>query len=375
MTINQLTLNAGSYYAISIPVWDERVADIRSFKGRRWDAERKVWLLPVTPESTVFIDFLTKHRLVKEAFVPPRKSAPQPKPSVATELPALPEEKRAKVSEFEHYLKAKRFSSSTIKTYCDALRIFLRYFADKPIEEIDNQDVIDFNVNYILANEYSSTYQNQVINSIKKFFLKVENRSIDLEAIERPKKAFRLPEVLSLEEIERILNALSNVKHRTMLALIYSVGLRRNELLSLRIKDIDSTRMVIHISNSKGKKDRIVPLSPTTLELLRHYYKAHRPKDYLFEGQFGGKYSAKSLHQVFQSAKRLANIKKNITLHTLRHSYATHLMESGVNLRYIQEILGHKSPKTTQIYTHVSTNAVRRVTSPIEQLNININQK
>jgi integrase/recombinase XerD len=375
MTINQLTLNAGSYYAISIPVWDERVADIRCFKGRRWDAERKVWLLPVTPESTVFIDFLTKHRLVKEAFVPPRKSAPQPKPAVATELPSLPEEKRAKVNEFEHYLKAKRFSSSTIKTYCDALRIFLRFFAEKPIEQIDNQDVIHFNVQYILVNNYSSTYQNQVVNAIKKFFYKIENRALDLEAIERPKKEFRLPEVLSLEEIERILNALSNVKHRTMLALIYSVGLRRNELLSLRIKDIDSTRMVIHISNSKGKKDRIVPLSPTTLELLRHYYKAHRPKDYLFEGQFGGKYSAKSLHQVFQSAKRLANIKKNITLHTLRHSYATHLMESGVNLRYIQEILGHKSPKTTQIYTHVSTNAVRRVTSPIEQLNININQK
>lgn len=375
MKINHHEIDGELYYAVTISPFDTRLDAIRSIKGRKWLPDRKIWIIPINAENTHDLNALMKRPVPAQFRKPQPHQVKQKQANPANNLPPLSADRQAKVEQFKHYLQSKRFSESTIKTYSDALRIFLRYFADKPIEEIDNQDVIDFNVNYILANEYSSTYQNQVINSIKKFFLKVENRSLDLEAIERPKKAFRLPEVLSLEEIERILNALSNVKHRTMLALIYSVGLRRNELLSLRIKDIDSTRMVIHISNSKGKKDRIVPLSPTTLELLRHYYKTHHPKDYLFEGQFGGKYSAKSLHQVFQSAKRLANIKKNITLHTLRHSYATHLMESGVNLRYIQEILGHKSPKTTQIYTHVSTNAVRRVTSPIEQLNININQK
>jgi integrase/recombinase XerD len=209
-----------------------------------------------------------------------------------------------------------------------------------------------------------------VVNSIKKFFLKVEHRSLDLEEIERPKRAFRLPEVLSLEEIERILNALSNVKHRTMLALIYSVGLRRNELLSLRIKDIDSTRMVIHISNSKGKKDRIVPLSPTTLELLRHYYKVYRPKDYLFEGQFGGQYTARSIQALFRQAMERTGINNKATVNTLRHSYATHLLENGTDLRIIQELLGHKSSKTTEIYTHVSRRLKQNIPNPLDQLGL-----
>jgi integrase/recombinase XerD len=369
MTINQLTLNAGSYYAISIPVWDERVADIRSFKGRRWDAERKVWLLPVTPEATVFIDFLTKHRLVKEAFLPPRKSVPQPKPAVATELPSLPEEKRAKVNEFEHYLKAKRFSSSTIKTYSDALRIFLRFFAEKPIEQIDNQDVIHFNVQYILVKNYSSTYQNQVVNAIKKFFYKIENRALDLEAIERPKKEFRLPEVLSKKEIKSIISSPKNLKHRTMLSVIYACGLRRSELLNMLPSDIDSKRSVIIIRQGKGNKDRIVPLSATILEMLREYYRLYRPKKYLFEGQHAGeKYSAASLQKVLKQAAQSAKITKPVTLHWLRHSYATHLLESGTDLRYIQELLGHKSSRTTEIYTHVSTKSLQNIKSPFDDL-------
>jgi len=191
---------------------------------------------------------------------------------------------------------------------------------------------------------------------------------MDIEAIHRPRTEKTLPKVLSLDEVSRILNALDNIKHTSMLALIYSAGLRRGEMLTMKINAIDSKRMMIHIFNAKGKKDRMVPLAPSVLELLRTYYKVYQPKDFLFEGQNGGKYSEKSLQEVFKKAKSLAGIKKNVTLHSLRHSYATHLLESGINLRYIQDLLGHKSPKTTQIYTHVSNEALSKVTSPIEQL-------
>ena len=156
-----------------------------------------------------------------------------------------------------------------------------------------------------------------------------------------------------------------------MLALIYSAGLRRSELLNLTVKDVDSSRMLLTIKSAKGNRDRIVPLSETILVLLRDYYVKYKPKKYLFEGQKGDRYSEGSLQEIFQMAKSKAKINKIATLHTLRHSYATHLLEGGTNLRYIQEILGHKSPKTTQIYTHVSTEGISRITSPIEKLKLN----
>jgi len=157
-----------------------------------------------------------------------------------------------------------------------------------------------------------------------------------------------------------------------MLTLIYSCGLRSGELLNLNVRDIDSSRMIIHIHQAKGKKDRMVPLAPSALAMLRKYYIEHKPSGLLFTGADGGKYSHTSLQKVLKKALSLAKVHKQCTLHTLRHSYATHLLESGVNLRFIQELLGHNSPKTTQIYTHVSSEESRKVTSPLEKLDINL---
>ena len=204
-----------------------------------------------------------------------------------------------------------------------------------------------------------------------KVFKTIQKTAINVDEIHRPKKPFKLPSVLSLEDVESLLNSLENIKHKTMLALIYSVGLRRSELLNMTVKDLDSKRMMITIRGGKGNKDRVVPFSATILELLREYYKKHTPKTYLFEGQTGDRYSETSLQEIFHQAKSKAKINKNATLHTLRHSYATHLLEGGTNLRYIQEILGHKSPKTTQIYTHVSNEGIGRVASPIEKMKLN----
>jgi integrase/recombinase XerD len=174
--------------------------------------------------------------------------------------------------------------------------------------------------------------------------------------------------VLSKEEVKAILEAPYNLKHRAMLAMIYSCGLRRSELLNLTKFDVDSKRMVVIIRMAKGKKDRIVPLSTKILALLRDYYKSYNPKEFLFEGQAGGKYSEKSLENVLKQSLFKARIEKPVTLHWLRHSYATHLLENGTDLRYIQDLLGHKSSKTTEIYTHVSTKNIQNIRSPFDDL-------
>ena len=190
-----------------------------------------------------------------------------------------------------------------------------------------------------------------------------------VEKIHRPRPEHKLPNVLSRKEVKLILEAHRNIKHKTMLSLIYSCGLRRSELLHLKPGDIDSKRNLIVIRQSKGKKDRIVPLSLKILEMLRAYYQQYRPKKYLFEGQQAGTiYSEQSLQSVLKQALQKANIKKPITLHWLRHSYATHLLEGGTDLRYIQELLGHNSSKTTEIYTHVSTKSIQHIKSPFDDL-------
>ena len=262
--------------------------------------------------------------------------------------------KKEAIQTFIRYLNSKRYSSNTIKVYSDSMSTFLRYFSMIDISDISNDDLINFNNNYILKNNFSSSFQNQVVNAVKLYFSAIQHKKMDVELIHRPRREKVLPNVLSKEEIKAILDAPYNLKHRAMLAMIYSCGLRRGELLSLTKFDIDSKRMVVIIRMAKGKKDRIVPLSPKILRLLRDYYKSYTSKEFLFEGQGEGKYSEKSLENIFKQSLFKANNKKPVTLHWLRHSYATHLLESGTDLRYIQDLLGHKSSKKTEIYTHVS---------------------
>lgn len=277
-------------------------------------------------------------------------------------------ENKEKIKEFIYWLRSRRYSENTIKTYTDALKTFLNFFPEKEVEKISNEDVIKFNNEYIIKNKFSASFQNQVVNSIKLFFKKIENKNLNPELIHRPKSAKILPNVLSKEEVKKILDAPVNIKHKAMLSLIYSCGLRRSELLNLKILDVDSKRGLLIIKQSKGRKDRITPLSNKVIELLRDYYKSYQPKEFLFEGQFGGKYSERSLENVLKQSVNKAKIIKPVTLHWLRHSYATHLLESGTDLRYIQELLGHKSSKTTEIYTHVSTKSIQSIRSPFDDL-------
>jgi integrase/recombinase XerD len=270
---------------------------------------------------------------------------------------------------FKNYMNYRRYSQNTIKTYSDALDVFFRFFQNKTIESLTKEDLIQFNTEYILKKNLSSSYQNQVINAIKLFYRNRFNRSMEVDFIQRPRREKRLPNVLSKNEVKTILEAPSNIKHRAMLSLIYACGLRRSELLNLTLKDVLSDRNLLFIRQSKGKKDRVVPIGNKLIEMLRDYYKAFKPKTWLFEGQLlGEKYSERSIQLVLNQAVTKAKINKPVSLHWLRHSYATHLLESGTDLRYIQELLGHSSSRTTEIYTHVSTKNLQQIRSPFDDL-------
>ena len=270
---------------------------------------------------------------------------------------------------FKNYLKSQRYSPNTIKTYTDALGVFFQFHSNKEPEQLGITEIINFNTGYILRKNLSASYQNQVINAIKLFYRNRFNRFMNLDNIQRPRREKRLPNVLSKQEIKAIIEAPTNLKHRAMLSLTYACGLRRSELLNLTLKDVLSDRNLLFIRQSKGKKDRVVPISDKIIEMLRTYYKAHKPKTWLFEGQYAGyQYSERSLQLVLKQALQKAGNQKPVSLHWLRHSYATHLLESGTDLRYIQELLGHSSSKTTEIYTHVTTKSLQQIRSPFDDL-------
>lgn len=347
---------------------------VRNSLKAQWSATHRAW--HVAYEEKVFekicdLFFKFQVRVYKkneyaENYLKPKIQKTH-KQQVAEKLPS--QDVISKLKEYEYWMKSKRYSTNTIDTYCNSLKVFLVHHRHKPICDITNQDLIEFNNNYILANRYSSSYQNQVVNAIKLFFKIVENKTIDINIIHRPKNPKLLPNVLSKEEVKMILNVSKNIKHKAMLSLIYSCGLRRSELLNLTLNDIDSKRGLVIVRQSKGRKDRVAPLSEKILELLREYYNVYKPNKWLFEGQDKkSQYDEKSLASVLKQALVKSGIQKPVSLHWLRHSYATHLLESGTDLRYIQEILGHSSSRTTEIYTHVSNKNIQRITSPFDNL-------
>ena len=323
----------------------ELIARIKTIEGSRWSQSLGVWHIPDTEENRL-------------RFKLPLHSISTPS-----------QEGILQIEKFKQWLLSKRYSPSTIKTYSEALKSFFIFYREKPIAEISNEDVIIYNNEYILKNNLSASYQNQIVNAIKLFFQTIRETKMVVDKIHRPKRSKLLPNVLSKEEIKLILNVHNNIKHKMMLSLIYSCGLRCGELLALKPVHIDSKRNIVLLKNSKGQKDRIVPLSPFILEMLREYYKIFKPKTYLFEGQnIGLPYDARSLQLILKQALQKTGITKPATLHWLRHSYATHLLESGTDLRYIQELLGHSSSKTTEIYTHVSTKSIQQIKSPFDDL-------
>jgi integrase/recombinase XerD len=252
----------------------------------------------------------------------------------------------------EQKLKYLNYSVKTVKVYLYYINEFLLK-QEKSTIHLNSDDFQNYLNNYKFT---SVSQQNQVINAIRFLYKDVLGKKYDKVSFKRPRSEKKLPKVIDSELIKSKLSEIENIKHKAILTLTFSVGLRVSEVVNLRIEDIDSKRMLIHIKNAKGRKDRIVPLSQTVLDLLRLYYKQYKPINYLFNGQNSEQYSICSCQKIYKKY-----IDNNSSIHSLRHSSATALLENGTDLRIIQKILGHSNVKTTEIYTHVSNQILSKI--------------
>ena len=256
---------------------------------------------------------------------------------------------------FIQKLEIKRYALNTANTYISHFEKYVNHFHPKPIDTLNENDIRSY-LEHLIKDGYSDSSLNQAVNSIKFYYELVLGMPNRFYHIERPRKKQTLPKVISKDEAKALINSTNNIKHKCIASLLYSAGLRRAEVIDLKISDIDSARMLIHVRNAKGGKDQYTLLGENLLKDLRIYYKKHKPREYLFEGPTGSCYSPQSVAKVINQAGKKAGLRLAITPHILRHSFATHLLESGVDLRYIQSLLGHSSSKTTEIYTHVAVN-------------------
>ena len=271
--------------------------------------------------------------------------------------------------DFAQLLKIKRYSTNTITSYIGLLRSFDDYLGDSlKIHRLDSKHLLQKIREIILDKNYAYTTQKQLLSAVKLYMLQMYSIEIDLDTV-RPRQPQRvLPDILSAAEVKALLDKTTNLKHKAMLTTIYALGLRSGELIQLKIKHLDGSRNTVFIKCAKGRKDRLLPFPESLKPILRSYYQKQKPKQYLFEGQKGGQYTSTSLRAVFKQACKRASIRKDVTLHSLRHAYATHLLDSGTDLRRIQELLGHSTIKTTMIYTHVSQRNILDTPSPLDFL-------
>ena len=273
------------------------------------------------------------------------------------------------VGDLRYYMEFRKYSSESVKNYCSCLTSFFAWCENKGAfhpSRINSDMVIAFLKQYDRPNTHSGYH-----SAIKLYFEKVAKVGIEkFKYIERPKKEKRLPIIIDNSDIQKLFNVCKNVKHKAIMLTFYATGVRRSELLNIKISDIDSKRGVIRIIG-KGNKERLVPLNDVLLGYLRVYYKEYKPKVWLFENdETHQQYSAGSIKEFMNKYKKLAGITSPVTPHKFRHSSATMLLEQGTDLRIIQELLGHSSSKTTEIYTHVSKNIISKIKSPINYLQI-----
>jgi integrase/recombinase XerD len=331
----------------------------------KWSSTDKCWIMPYANK------FLTELRALSLANGYEFKYEEECSSKVRSRKSKYDiENYRACPDEFIEKLKELRYSNNTIKSYKQLFEEFINYYPTESLEVISEEKIISF-LRY-LVNErcVSISYQNQAINAIKFYYERVLRGQRKIYTIDRPREEELLPEVLSEDEVAKIIRSIENVKHKAIIMTIYSGGLRISEVVNLKIKDIDSKRMQIRIEQSKGRKDRYTLLGNTTLKVLREYVKQFKPKNWLFEGESGSQYSTTSIRNIFRKAVHKVGISKRVTVHTLRHSFATHILEAGTDLRYIQSLLGHESSRTTEIYTHITTKGFDQIKNPLDKLDI-----
>jgi site-specific recombinase XerD len=363
LQVNRLT---NSRIRLSFQYDPEMVVQIKKQPLHTWDPETISWTLPHTEKIIRELStFCSSHGWAFKFTEDPGHQLRNMKPNASV----IPKTRKCPDVYIEK-MTVLRYSPRTMQVYVDCFTEFLNYFATKEPGEVTHAEIITYLRYLIEDRRISTSYQNQAINAIKFYFEKIAGGKRETYFIERPRREKFLPEVLSEEEIRDIIGSIKNLKHKCMIMTAYSAGLRVGELLNLQPGDIDSKRMLIKVVQGKGRKDRVTLLSTRLLELLRQYYLQYHPGEYLFQGSAGGRYSERSVQNILKRACEGAGIKKHVTMHTLRHSFATHLLEHNTDLRYIQELLGHTNPKTTQIYTHITTKGLDQLKSPLDNLDL-----
>ncbi|PQJ82687.1 site-specific tyrosine recombinase/integron integrase [Polaribacter glomeratus] len=329
----------------------------RKLKNARWSKTLNSWHVDFTQENIALITKTFKD-------ITPINSDKLPKKELFKRN--LTDSEKMLLNDFYLYLKGKRYSQSTLQTYTFFVADFINFYTKKPLDELTNRDVELFIEKVFIERNYSVSSQRQFISALKLFIVFYPQTKINDLVLVRPKKSRKLPSVLSQEEVLTIIQCTRNLKHRAIIALLYSCGLRISELINLKLADFHIERKQLIVKNGKGRKDRYVSLADSFLPLLSNYYHSYKPELYFVEGQNGGKYSSESVRQFLRKSSLSAKIKKNVTPHTLRHSYATHLLENGVDIRYIQSLLGHAKPETTMIYTHVKRKDLMDIQNPLD---------
>ena len=343
----------------------ELINCIKRIEGASWSQSKKSWYftkdkfdLPVIInifKSLAYVDYsgLGNNNKINHGTQRPEKTK-----KLKVKLPTA----------YYDVLDQKRYSDSTKATYTNYFEDYVRHFEGRSLEDIASEEINCYILDLIRNKKISASQQNQRINAIKFYYEKVLGGEKYYIKIERPKRNNTLPNVLSVGEVKKIIDNTNNTKHKCIISLLYSAGLRRNELINLKLDSILSGQMQIKISNSKGNKDRYVGLSSRLLQLLRRYFKEFKPKEWLIEGRNREQYGATSVLNVVKNAAKRAGISRRVTPHMLRHSFATHHLESGTDLRYIQEFLGHSSSKTTEVYTHVAKTDFSKFRNPLDSM-------
>lgn len=334
---------------ISFPYNQEHINHLKSHTKAQWSATNKKWYVP---------DITSYRKLFGLEMKYFGKSA----------LAAIHPVNQPALNRYIEQLQLKGYSQNTIRTYVTEFSQLLKTIKSVPVGELGAEKLRSYFLYCIKKLRLSENMIHSRMNAVKFYFEQVLNREKLFLEIPRPQKPSTLPKAISTKDIKRMFETLENVKHRLLLKLCYGMGLRVSEVVNLKITDIDSNRMQVLVRQGKEKKDRYVNLPESVLGELRTYYLKYKPKEFLFEGQYGGQYSVRAVQLVFKDAMKKAKIDKKVGIHSLRHSYATHLIEQGTDVRFVQELLGHKDIKTTMIYTNLTDQTKRKIKSPLDNL-------
>jgi len=352
---------------ILFPYHPDTVERIKTIGGRRWHRKEKCWSVPHTEEAIAALQCLFG-QMPSRSFSRPDK---RPGPIAKKRWQQLTVDEQGLITRVEEEMTLRGYSPRTRKCYRNHVLRFRRQFASVELDAIAEDEIRQYLLMLIEQQQVSRSYHNQVISALKFLFDKVLRRPKTLAQIPRPRRERKLPTVISGQAIQAMLNTVSNSKHRLLLVLMYSAGLRVGEVVRLRPEDLDPQRQLIRVGAAKGNKDRYTVLAKLVNQLMTTYVETYQPAKWLFPGPKPGSHlTERTVQKIVEKAREKAGIPQHATAHTLRHSFATHLLEAGTDLQYIQELLGHQSPKTTQIYTHVSQRDLGRIRSPADSLDL-----